>query len=78
MERLKVKSFGLLTDVIGQDSIDFDFVDNTDELRLKLIEAYPRLKQLTFSIAVNKKLISQITALEIGDEIALLPPFSGG
>lgn len=78
MERLKVKSFGLLTDVIGHDSIDFDFVDNTDELRLKLIEAYPRLKQLTFSIAVNKKLISQITALEIGDEIALLPPFSGG
>jgi molybdopterin converting factor small subunit len=78
MERLKVKSFGLLTDVIGQDSIDFDFVYNTDELRLKLIEAYPRLKQLTFSIAVNKKLISQITALEIGDEIALLPPFSGG
>lgn len=78
MERLKVKSFGLLTDVIGHDLIDFDFVDNTDKLRLKLIEAYPRLKQLSFSIAVNKKLISQITALEIGDEIALLPPFSGG
>ena len=78
MEQLKVKSFGLLVDIIGNETIDLDFVGNTDELRISLIALYPRLKHLTFSVAVNKKIVNHVTALHLGDEIALLPPFSGG
>ncbi|WP_339609426.1 MoaD/ThiS family protein [uncultured Planktosalinus sp.] len=47
-------------------------------MKKKLQQQYPALVELTFSIAVNKKIIQQKTLLNPEDEVALLPPFSGG
>lgn len=38
----------------------------------------PSLLERTFSVAVNEEYVQQDTVLQQGDEIALLPPVSGG
>lgn len=78
MSQLTIKTFGIISDIVGENSFVFDFVGNTQLLRKNLLHQYPGLQSLTFSIAVNKCLVLEPTDLKNGDEIALLPPFSGG
>lgn len=70
--------FGQLAEVTGKSSQKLAGITNTDELKKSLQQQYPALEKLTFSIAVNKKMIQQNTTLQPEDEVALLPPFSGG
>jgi len=79
MGQLQIKSFGMIADVVGSTYILENF-DGGDAELLKsiLCEKFPRLSQLTFSIAVNKVISSEKTVISQDDEIALLPPFSGG
>jgi molybdopterin converting factor small subunit len=53
-------------------------VDQTDHLRALLLEKYPQLEGVEFVFAVNRQIVHQNTWLGQNDEIALLPPFSGG
>jgi molybdopterin converting factor small subunit len=78
MSQLTIKSFGIISDILGQESIEMDFEISSKLLRDRLIETYPKLQSMTFSIAVNKVIHSESIVLNEGDEIALLPPFSGG
>jgi molybdopterin synthase sulfur carrier subunit len=41
------------------------------------VDKYPRLRDLDFQIAQNNEIVSK-EAVVTGNEIALLPPFSGG
>ena len=79
MGQLQIKSFGMIADVVGSTYILENF-DGGDAELLKsiLCEKFPRLSQLTFSIAVNQVISSDNTSISQNDEIALLPPFSGG
>ncbi len=79
MGQLQIKSFGMIADVVGSTYILENF-DGGDAELLKsiLCEKFPRLSQLTFSIAVNHVVSSDHTFISQNDEIALLPPFSGG
>jgi molybdopterin converting factor small subunit len=43
-----------------------------------LLLQFPTLNQQTFVIAVNHKMAEADLILTKGDEVALLPPFSGG
>ena len=76
--QLTIYIFGQLTDVLGSDSIAFPMVSNSTELKLQLEMAYPSLKGKTYKIAVNKKFDLGEQPISVGDEIALMPPFSGG
>jgi molybdopterin synthase sulfur carrier subunit len=75
---LKILFFGKLLDVTKTDEIEFEFVNDTETLTKNLIKAYPALELYTFSLAKNKKIIYTNEPLISGDEIALLPPFTGG
>ena len=46
----------------------------------ELVAAYPQLAavQQVLSIAVNSEYAGSHTALQAGDEVALIPPVSGG
>jgi molybdopterin synthase sulfur carrier subunit len=79
MDQLQIKSFGMIADVVGSTYILENF-NGGDVYLLKsiLCEKFPRLRQLTFSIAVNQVISSDHTSISQNDEIALLPPFSGG
>jgi molybdopterin converting factor small subunit len=79
MGQLHIKCFGMIAEVVGATYIleNFDGGD-AELLKSNLCEKFPKLSQLTFSIAVNRVISSDHTSISQNDEIALLPPFSGG
>lgn len=74
---VNVLLFGRLAEVCGQKNIMFDMPD-TDAVCEKIRIDFPEMKQLSFAIAVNQILIDRNTLLKDGDEVALMPPYSGG
>jgi len=53
-------------------------IPDTDTLVRKLEEKYPVLKRMKYLIAINKEIVRENTLLADGNEVCLLPPFSGG
>jgi molybdopterin converting factor subunit 1 len=78
--KINVLLFGSLTEIIGQSSISLttDKVSDVQHLHSYLLKEYPALASKTFKYAVNQDLVETDHALQEGDEVALLPPFSGG
>lgn len=77
--------FGRLKDAFGADRIALPAgVGTAAELRARLVELNPELASLLASravrIAVNQALVADEagTPVAAGDEIALMPPLSGG
>ncbi|MBP6625675.1 MAG: MoaD/ThiS family protein [Chitinophagaceae bacterium] len=77
-DTIQVKFFGPLLDIMGKENLQCPFIENTDLLKEYLFASYPALEKTSFSIAINQQIISSNTALEVGQTIAFLPPFSGG
>lgn len=75
---LQVRYFGQIADIVGKDSEEIEMKENSERLILHLIEKYPLLKKYKFQLSLNRKMINKIEPLQLNDEIALLPPFSGG
>lgn len=78
MEKFRIKAFGMLAEKLPDSEFEFPYFQDTEELLAGLIEEYPQLKSLKFSLAVDKELVQQKHHLNGNEEIALLPPFSGG
>ena len=74
---LKISIFGHLTEITGQN-LELTGIQDTNLLKHKLYELYPDLRNKSFAIAVDKKVIQSNILLTDHSEIALLPPFSGG
>lgn len=70
--------YGQLVDVMESSSLKITNVGDSDAAieKLKLIQ--PLLQNLSFVVAVNKKIIQKNTLLGNDCEIVLLPPFAGG
>lgn len=80
-----VLMFGRLKDVFGAASIALpDGVGTAAELRARLAEVNPDLAEMlrakTVRIAVNQEMVADEAGTPVSaiDEIALLPPLSGG
>lgn len=73
-----VKTFGILAQKLNQQELVLPFCRDTDELKQKIFQLYPTLDNFNFSLAVDKKLVQECQPLTGNEEIALLPPFSGG
>lgn len=80
--RVRVLFFGILKDLAGKSSDSLDLADGAS--LCDVIEHYaaqaPQLKEVLASIAVavNQEYAGPETALRSDDEVALLPPVSGG
>jgi len=74
---VNVLAFGKIAEILEQLPLHVE-ATTLDDLKLKLTDQFPALAVQKFSIAVNKKLIHENINLAAGDEVALLPPFSGG
>jgi len=77
-DRIRLKAFGMLAEKIGTDSLEIENPGSSEALKRQLLQQIPELQSLTFRMAVDRKLIQAETAISTGQEIALLPPFSGG
>jgi sulfur-carrier protein len=75
--QINIITFGQICEVLGE-TVVVNNINDTDSLILELKNKYPRLKDITYRIAVNKKLISTNTLLTDNSTVALMPAFSGG
>jgi sulfur-carrier protein len=73
-----IQVFGQLVEITGTTRLMVPALDNLDNLKRYLVQAYPKLATVSFAIAIDKKICIDNTALTPTTEIALLPPFSGG
>lgn len=74
-------AFGIAKDIFGSSSIVLDLTENSTTANLKrsLEERYPRLKALaSYMVAVNNEYAQDDAVLARKDEIAIIPPVSGG
>jgi len=78
MGKLKVKAFGMVADKLPSNEMVLENIANTDQLLGFLYQQYPGLKDIKFSIAVDRKQVHNNVLLSPDSEVALLPPFSGG
>jgi molybdopterin converting factor subunit 1 len=79
---MKIWVFAGLAEALGESSITIDLTlpVKVADVRSALGEQYPEAKsalQLCFA-AVNQKFANEETVIYDGDEIALIPPVSGG
>lgn len=78
--RYKIKAFGITKDIIGGKETVVEMEGSTvGELRQYLVSKYPSLTGLrSLFIAVNHTYAEDTQRLNEADEIALIPPVSGG
>lgn len=79
--KLNVLAFGIAKDIFGGSSLNINLPEGstTAELKTTLEAAYPRLKQLaSYMVAVNNEYADDAGLLTERDEIAIIPPVSGG
>ncbi len=81
MESIKVRLFGAAADRAGTRETEVESEATTlDGLWPLLVEMYPGLQPMreTLAFAVNEEYARGDAAVEPGDEVAVLPPVSGG
>jgi molybdopterin converting factor subunit 1 len=80
--RVRVLFFGVLKDIVGKsaDAIDLPEGATVRDVLARCESQIPRLKELlpSLALAVNQQYAGPDTKLRTDDEVALLPPVSGG
>ena len=78
---VEVLAFGIAKEIFSSASVHIPLQEGASagELKTALEQAYPRLQQLkSWMLAVNNEYAAADTPIGEGDEIALIPPVSGG
>lgn len=77
---VKIKTFGISRDILGGREVELDMNGSSvGDLRKTLSTRYPQLDKLnSLFIAVNQEYAADEKVLSEKDEIALIPPVSGG
>ena len=74
---VKIQLYGQLKQITGASEIITDATD-TDGLMKEVATRFPLLENLTCLIAVDRNIVQTNTTIKAGQELALLPPYSGG
>ncbi|SFO31192.1 molybdopterin synthase sulfur carrier subunit [Chitinophaga sp. YR627] len=76
---MRILLFGIAKDIAGAPVITAEGITTVAALRAWLYTKYPSLERLrSLMIAVNKVYANDEDTLQPGDEIAVIPPVSGG
>ena len=78
---ISILAFGIAKDIFGAPLIRIELGDNahTGMLKTALELKYPRLKQLvSYMVAVNNEYAQDADLINERDEVAIIPPVSGG
>ncbi len=81
---VKIIFFGILKSFLKQDQIDLELDEerNIGDLINRLKQEYQNFENIykdrQIVIAVNQEIADEDTTIKPGDEIAFLPPVSGG
>ena len=81
-QSLPIKLFASLKQAMNSDEIKIEIDNEITVLQMKKIvfETFPTIKKLNipFLVAINHKYAADSVVIGINDEIALIPPVSGG
>jgi len=80
---MEVLLFGIAKDIVGKSNLDISHIEkqpnSVGELMQVLKNKYPEFNKLSsLAIAVNGEYASKELSLQASDEIAIIPPVSGG
>jgi molybdopterin converting factor subunit 1 len=78
---INILAFGIAKDIFGASSVNLQLTNDATISNLKYLleKQYPRLKQLaTYMIAVNNDYALDGDTIHERDEVAIIPPVSGG
>ncbi len=77
--KVKVLFFAKARDVIGKREMYVDFEgEKVEDLIRHIMVHFPKLGSLKFSVAVNREFVMPDHPLKDEDEVAIIPPVSGG
>lgn len=80
---MDVLLFGIAKDIVGKSQLQFSETDkvpsSVSELKKILSDTYPEFSKLSsLAVAVNSEYAKDDVSLKRNDEIAIIPPVSGG
>ena len=78
---IEILAFGVTKDIVGGTLLNFEIESGSSvkDLKEKLQQTYPKMRELkSLLIAVNEEYGNEEYILTERDEIALIPPVSGG
>jgi sulfur-carrier protein len=75
---IKVLFFGVLAEVAKTGFRSYQNIESFGDLRLRIADDFPEFVHYSYRISVNNEILNNEPILSDGDEIAFLPPFSGG
>ena len=80
---MKVLLFGIAKDIVGDSHLQFynagETPSSVSELKKVISETYPEFSKLSsLAVAVNSSYAQDDVVLNATDEIAIIPPVSGG
>ncbi len=78
---IELLAFGIAKDIFGNgiQKITVTYKCSIKDLKQELISKYPKFQDLaSFAIAVNSEYQADDFVLSVKDEIAIIPPVSGG
>lgn len=80
MITVKVLYFGVAADISGKRNEDLQLPADTTvrEASQKILLAYSDLNERSLTYAINQEYADGSETLKDGDELALIPPVSGG
>ena len=80
---MEILLFGIAKDIVGKSQLQFSETDKVPnsvlELKKMIAENYPEFSKLSsLAVAVNSEYAGDDVSLSRNDEIAIIPPVSGG
>ena len=77
---ITVKLFGITREIVGQPILEIkDPINTVAQLKEFMTANYPKIKALnSLLIAVNSEYAEDEIMIKSSDEVALIPPVSGG
>ena len=79
--KITLLAFGIVKDIFGDRRLEIELPEHstTTDLKALLNSQYPALQQLAvYRIAVNDEYSAANVVIKEGDEVAIIPPVSGG
>lgn len=80
--KIEVLFFASLRDMVGAKEMEWGTQEGVTigQLKKDLVARFPKMSRLArvFSLAVNAEYVDDSAVLQAGDEVAIIPPVSGG
>ena len=78
--QIQVLLFGITRDIVDRNhlKLDMETGSTTEDLKTLLLRDYPDLANYQYALAVNEAYANDEQPLQANDQVALIPPVSGG